>query len=548
MVQKPVSHSKDGILSSTDFNQWWGDLEGVSIYTKNDTIEAELYECTETPGLGSKQGEQIAQQAEQLAQHCEQMAQQGEQMEIQRKHIEQQEDTTALIEEDVREGTFVATKAVTNGLLLLKQNGVLLITGYAGTGKSRIGRHVLHMFCTENKSFKCMKLTLAEWDNMTNREGKKDNKEETIDNRADKVVLLLDDIFGETNCIYNGEKDTPILDKIYAYVCKGNIKVIITIRDTVKRQCQEMFDSHRLFKFNFIDLSSDMYLLSQEEKHTILMKYMNTVRQSDYIKSKGFVDRNGHLILKSNEVSNISRGNPVKGFPLVVYQFVHNDKYFKLGSKFFDRPTEAMLEEMNAIRRKAINENCINPDDNSCGTEISKVINAIYGGTTEMKKCHILDAVKDLKGSYLVNIPNQRSYKLHHPTLQESVILSFAQIDEENIDKIIPLISWSFFLKMEDMYGTMGQSLRKLNFGNPSLSSLPLKWMIETFPDQKLDDPNFILRTACKYQMFDTVEYVASKCKTFDEISCLQAFVDMPMSRRSKVSFNRELFSFLLKS
>ncbi|VDI27413.1 Hypothetical predicted protein [Mytilus galloprovincialis] len=24
-------HSKDGILSSTDFNQWWGDLEGVSI-------------------------------------------------------------------------------------------------------------------------------------------------------------------------------------------------------------------------------------------------------------------------------------------------------------------------------------------------------------------------------------------------------------------------------------------------------------------------------------------------------------------------------------
>ncbi|XP_076108967.1 uncharacterized protein LOC143076956 [Mytilus galloprovincialis] len=777
-------------------------------------------------GQGSKQGEQIAQQAEQLAQHCEQMAQQGEQMEIQRKHIAQQggnnqtrleEDTRALIEEDVREATFVSTKAVTDGLLLLKQNGVLLITGYAGTGKSRIGRHVLHMVCTENKSVKCMQLTLAEWDDMTKKNEKKDNKEENMDIRADKVVLLLDDIFGETNCIYNGEKDTPILDKIYAYVCKGNIKVIITIRDTVKRQCQEMFESHRLFKFDFIDLSSGKYVLSRGEKLTFLTKYMKIVRQSDYIKSKGFVDRNGHLILKSNEVSNISRGNPVKGFPLVVYQFVHNDKYFKLGSNFFDRPTEAMLEEMNAIRRKgedqsndkrrcmiqyavmvytAINENRINPDDNSCGTEISKVINAIYGGTTEMKKRHILDAVKDLKGSYLVNIPNQRSYKLHHPTLQESVILSFAQIDEKNIDKIIPLISWSFFLKMvkpksytekegevvlrvpinsyklladrlvdfympksshygidqfipslcnteifqeenclllpcllealqkedgnvehtenmirsnemdtfnsylsqnvshikkkisflanlletlamldgqfdlynftlktfktigktnshqftidymksslisslckvcstkyvihvkatleiaeeykipvlldqgvkltdsmtalnwrdnkpyvclafciwnaytvfnlpvlefllskyiqtpfdinlffkmtysKEMYGTMVLSLRKLNFGNPSLSSLPLKWMIEKFPDQKLDDPTFILRTACKYQMFDTVEYVASICKTFDEISCLQAFVDMPMSPLSKVSFNRELFSFLLK-
>ncbi|VDI48163.1 Hypothetical predicted protein, partial [Mytilus galloprovincialis] len=426
-------------------------------------------------GQGSKQGEQIAQQSEQLAQHCEQIAQQseqitkqgeqitkqGEQMEKQGEQMEKQgrsnqtrleEDTRALIEEDVREGTFVITKAVTDGLLLLKQNGVLLITGYAGTGKSRIGRHILHMYCTDNISCKCIKLnTLGEWEDMISREH--------------TVVVLLDDIFGETNCIYNREKDTPVLDKVHAYVCKGKIKVIITIRDTVKRQCQEVFDSNRLFKSDFIDLSCKKYLLSKEEKHTILTKYMKTVHKSDYIKSKGFVDCNGDLILKSDEVWNITQQNPVKGFPLVVYQFVHNDKYFKLGRQFFDRPTEAMLEEMDAIRRKgddhkkfmiqygvlvyiAINENCIYPDDSSKITEIAKVIDAIYGVTTKMKKCNILDAVKELKRSYLVNIPKQRSYRLHHPTLQESVILSFAQIDKESINKIIPLISWSFFEKM----------------------------------------------------------------------------------------------------
>ncbi|XP_071178011.1 uncharacterized protein [Mytilus edulis] len=274
-------------------------------------------------------------------------------------------DIRALIEEDVREGTFVTTKAVTDGLLLLKQNGVLLITGYAGTGKSRIGRHILHMYCTENISYKCIKLnTLGEWEYMVSTEH--------------NVVVLLDDIFGETNCIYNREIYTKILDKVHAYVCQGNIKVIITIRDTVKRQCQEVFDSHRLFQYEFIDLSSQKYLLSQEEKCTVLTKYMETVRQSDFIGSKGYVDCNGDLILKDDEVSNITLENPVKGFPLAVYQFVHNNKYFKLGSKFFDRPTEAMLEEMNAIRRKgekhrrfmiqyavmvytAVNENCINP-------------------------------------------------------------------------------------------------------------------------------------------------------------------------------------------
>ncbi|VDI29669.1 Hypothetical predicted protein [Mytilus galloprovincialis] len=703
------------------------------------------------------------------------------------------EDTRALIEEDVREGTFVITKAVTDGLLLLKQNGVLLITGYAGTGKSRIGRHILHMYCIDNISYKCIKLNvLNDWEDMVSREH--------------NVVILLDDIFGETNCIYNREKDTQILDKVYAYVCKGNIKVIITIRDTVKRQCQEVFDSNRLFKSEFIDLSSKKYLLKQEEKNTILTKYMKTVHNSDFIESKGYVDCKGDLVLKKDDVWNITRENPVKGFPLAVYQFVHNNKYFELGSKFFDRPTESMLEEMNAIRRKgedqrnfmiqyavivytAINENRINPDDNTTITEIQKIIDAIYGETIKLKKCNISDAVNELRGSHLINIPNQKCYRLHHPTLQESVILSFAQIDEENINKIIPLISWSFFLKMVkpelyiakegevvlrvpsnnykllanrlvDVYIKKEECQYRLNsfelqwfIGNlcyteifqreysillpclletfekeddkdkhtenmiksremdmfynyilprkskdrflalflltlavlnsqldiynfvlktfntiiktssnhvtidfmkftlvlslyqicstkdvrsvkstldkmeelkipvlldqgiilniyditsinplreksddktyvfltlciwkaykvcnipvlefllskyvrnpfdinlffkmiykegwiPSLSFESLKWMIEKFQDQELENPNLILRATCKCQMFDTVEYIASRCKTFDAISCLQAFVDKPEYLTENIPFNQKLFDFLIK-
>ncbi|XP_052072537.1 uncharacterized protein LOC127710637 isoform X1 [Mytilus californianus] len=365
-------------------------------------------------------------------------------------------DTKALIEEDLREDTFVTTKVVTDSLSLLKQDGVLLITGHAGTGKSRTGRHVLHMFCTGDTSFKCIKLNTL-------------NELEDIVSREDNVAVLLDDIFGETNCIYNKEKDAPILDKVHAYVCKGNIKVIITIRDTVKRQCQEVFDSHRLFKFNFIDLSSDRYILRRGEKNTILTKYMKTVRQAVHDGKTGFVDCNGDTILKSDEVWDIIQCNPVKGFPLVVYEFIHNDKYFHLGSKFFDSPTEAILEDLRTLRRKgtihsndkakfmlqyavivytAINDNCIYPNDNSCVIEVPKIIDAIYGETIKLKKFHVVDAVMELKGSYLINIPNQRSYRLHHPTLHESVIISFALIDEENINKIIPLISWSFFLKM----------------------------------------------------------------------------------------------------
>ncbi|VDI36146.1 Hypothetical predicted protein [Mytilus galloprovincialis] len=362
-----------------------------------------------------------------------------------------QDDTKALINGDIEEGTFVTTEAVTVGLLLLKQNGVLLITGCPGTGKSRISRNVLHMYCTGDTLYKCIKLdTLDEW--------------EDIKSQQDNMVVLLDDIFGETNCTYNKEKD-KILDKIHAYVCKGNIKVIITIRDSVKRQCQEVFDSNRLFKFDFIDLSSDRYGLSLKEKRNILRKYMKSVHELDYTDDGEFVDKNGVTILNTIEVWKITEENPVKGFPLAVYQFVHNAKYFQLGSKFFDRPTESMLEEFNEIRRKgrdhrkfmmhyavmvytAVNGNCINLQDRSIVMGVSKITDAIYGETIKLNKCHIKDTVDELTGSYLISIPNQRSYRFHHPTLHESVILSFAQTDEEHFKDIIPLLSWSFIQKM----------------------------------------------------------------------------------------------------
>ncbi|VDI11002.1 Hypothetical predicted protein [Mytilus galloprovincialis] len=422
----------------------------------DEQLEKHYGQIAKYGGQLVKNDEQITKQGGQLVKHDEQLATCEKNIVDMKEELHAtnftSDDTKALIENDVREGTFVTTKALTDGLLLLKQNGVLLITGHAGTGKSRMGRQLLHLFCAKNASYKCIKLNaLEEWEDMVNLE--------------DKVVVLIDDIFGETNCIYNREKDIPILDKVHAYVSKDNIKVIVTIRVTVKRQCQEVFDNHRLLTFEFIDLSSKKYVLSWEEKHAILKNYMKTVRQSDYVDKIGFVNHNGDTILEEDDILAIQWYSTVRGFPLAVYQFVNNDNYFNLGGNFFDRPTEAILEEINEIRRKGeehrkfmiqyavlvfteINENYIKPDDCSNVAEVEKIIDAIYGETIKLKKCNISDAVRELQGSYLINIPNQKSYRFHHATLQESVILSFAQIDDENINKILPLISWSFLMRM----------------------------------------------------------------------------------------------------
>ncbi|VDI51631.1 Hypothetical predicted protein [Mytilus galloprovincialis] len=432
--------------------------QGENIVMHGEQLALHVEQLANLDGQLAKHDETVTTQAEQMAKHDTQMATCVKDIDFMKKKQfdtgVSSDDTKYLIEEDIKEGTFVMTKAVKDGLLLLKQNGVLLITGHAGTGKSRISRHILHIVCSKNNAYKCLKLnTLEELENMIRRE--------------EHAMVLLDDIFGETNCIYNREKYVPILDKVHAYVCQGNIKVIITIRDTVKRQCQEVFENHRLFQFQFIDLSSNKYELDIFEKQKILNKYMKTVRQYNYIEKTGFVDYNGVVVVKESEVLEIILGNPVKGFPLAIYQFVHNEKYFQLGCKFFDRPTEAMLEEINEIRRKgederkfmiqyailvyiAINANCINLDNSSNTTELKNMIEAIYERTVKLKQNIISDTVKELKGSYLVNTSgqNHRIYSLHHQMLLESVVLSFAQIDEENKNKIIPLLSCAFVLKM----------------------------------------------------------------------------------------------------
>ncbi|CAG2228820.1 unnamed protein product [Mytilus edulis] len=93
----------------------------------------------EIDGQLVKHDEQLSKHDEQLAQHDEQIAKSAKDIEDMKKKKHDSGDipgdTKALIDEDLREDTFLVTRVVSDGLLLLKQNGVLLITGHAGTGK-----------------------------------------------------------------------------------------------------------------------------------------------------------------------------------------------------------------------------------------------------------------------------------------------------------------------------------------------------------------------------------------------------------------------------
>lgn len=82
-----------------------------------------------------------------------------------------------------------------------------------------------------------------------------------------------------------------------------------------------------------------------------------------------------------------------------------------------------------------------------------------------------------------------------------------------------------------------------------SLYYIPLKWLIERFPDQELTDVDYIIEIAFKYQMFDTVEYLISKYKSNGTVCCFVSFLKKNIDKvdwnLSKEPYIQELLNFL---
>ncbi|XP_071130411.1 uncharacterized protein [Mytilus edulis] len=317
-------------------------------------------------------------------------------------------ETCAMVEALEKENTFISTPILDVGLEFLNKRGVVLITGMAGIGKTRNCFNLMNMFCSETEfKYQMIKLkNIIEWD-------------ELID--LDKnYIVFIDDIFGKTNANYDKEIHGKILNKVYAFVQKGNIKVIVSTRDTVKRQCQDFIGSHpRLFQNCEIDLNTEPFQMNVEQKRRLLVTYM---RKNDDFKytTDGFADSTGSIILNNIEIHDIASSNFVIGFPQAVIMFVHNKKYITLGTAFFSRPDEQTLEDINDIRRQGhqnddlkiqysllvltvLNDNCFDLSHADAITKVNEIIPTIYGDSINMIKItqlDLIDSIHTLQGRF----------------------------------------------------------------------------------------------------------------------------------------------------
>jgi hypothetical protein len=139
--------------------------------------------------------------------------------------------------------------------------GIALITGHPGTGKTRMGLELLHRYSTRFRNYRCIQLyILSDFLDVLSIE--------------DMYIVFLDDVFGKTNLIYSDNTDNKHMDTILTYVQKGQVKVIIAMRENIKLMCSRLFLSHRLFKnIPDLNLGSDAFGMNKNEKRRCLLKY-----------------------------------------------------------------------------------------------------------------------------------------------------------------------------------------------------------------------------------------------------------------------------------
>ncbi|CAG2191669.1 unnamed protein product [Mytilus edulis] len=102
--------------------------------------------------------------------------------------------TQTEIDGHLKEGTFVETPAVQACIKLLEINSLLVLTGAAGTGKSRNSLEILHQFRVKHPEYETVKLTdLHDFTDVVTTE--------------EKLVILFEDIFGRTNTRANIDRE-----------------------------------------------------------------------------------------------------------------------------------------------------------------------------------------------------------------------------------------------------------------------------------------------------------------------------------------------------
>ncbi|CAC5423165.1 unnamed protein product [Mytilus coruscus] len=359
-----------------------------------------------------------------------------------------------------KENTFVTTSVVSSCIQLLKDNNVLVLTGRAGSGKSRNSLEILRQYKVQG--YDVIKLTdLKDFE---------DSFKEDV-----KTIVLCEDIFGRTNNVFTQNSDVEILDRVHACVNMGKTKVIFTIRDIVKRSCKWVFSSYRLFyKSVEVDLCSKELELKLDEKKALFVGYCHVnnfkivgLNEQENVKDEVILDDKVTVKLNLITLNQIIQTEPILGFPQTCCLFTGNRKFTRLGEAFFKHPSSCLTEEIENLRKSGkekfsdkvkysllvyvlLNGDFLDKNQINFYRMAEIMVSCYHNEGNTISEHYLYDAIDEMNGQYLTKGYCTDSYQFQHQTVFESVLISYSRI---NPVLILSKLAFNFIREMVRLEG-----------------------------------------------------------------------------------------------
>lgn len=360
---------------------------------------------------------------------------------------------TELCEADINstknEGTFVSTTAFSTAMDYIFKHGCVVIIGHSGAGKSRLGLELLHQYTQQHKEYtnSAIKSSLADF---------QENLE--IDEHC---IILLDDIFGQTISQYNEKNNSEYVKALSSYVNGKKVKVVITMRGSVKRMCISL-KKMRLFK-NIVDLGSKKFKMTRTNKKQCLENYLkfNQIQiVDDHKRSGGHLPEQQSLSSQSiDEIVDIDE-SPILGFPQVCYLFTSHKTFLYQGVDFFRHANEVLLRKIKKIKEQVdrgnihftvlaytlFNGDKLDLNNLNLVQLIRSTFRSVFHVDMLLDKNDIHISVEFLKG-YLLKEEIGKTLCFQHRSIFEAVFLVVSEC-KMNMNEIIKLMDFDFIIEM----------------------------------------------------------------------------------------------------
>lgn len=139
---------------------------------------------------------------------------------------------------------------------------------------------------------------------------------------------------------------------IYASAKNGNVYVLIGLQSIILEKIRETTFCHKLFSDEFV---VDTSYLKENEKRDILKVYEEYYIKRKTRKVQSSVKKfkqSSQNVLSEKDKSKIVASRTTYGFPLACCLFFERERFHALGYKFFIRPGEELLEEIETMRKR----------------------------------------------------------------------------------------------------------------------------------------------------------------------------------------------------